>query len=314
MMNNMLIESLVMQDKIKYIKMTKDKFSKIFFFNYPKYLIFLLTFLISSTFVKAEIIPTFSINSSTFKELINNIDSSTLVLINIDDTIIRPKSKMFLYQNSSYRAFIENLIVASKNDAFFNDPIKTWFTQRKIILVEPEWPEFIENLKKTGALVLGLSEMNIKIYDLIKEPENWRLSELNNLNIHFHDKINDQNIIKIDKLKNQLAVFHKGIIFTGPFSKGKTLIDFMRVTNITPRKIVIIDNRIDHLKQVEYFLRKLDIDYYSIHYLAMTQIQDKQDDQVIKFQQKTLLKESKWLEDEEADQILKSINRAPSNN
>lgn len=256
--------------------------------------------------VSAEIFATQSLDSDEIKNLLKTIDSSSLVLINLEDTIIASRSKMFIYKDNPDRSFITHLLINAKENPFFNPAIKAWFENRKVDLVESSWLGFIEELKKTGALVLGFCEIDSKIYDLVKNPEDVYYKDLNKHGINFIDKVNNQQLIKLDNLSDRWSVFYKGIIFTGPFSKAQTLIDFMKITNIIPRKIIVFDNRIDQLNQIKYYLRTFDLDYYGVNYLAVAERTGTPDSKIIKFQQETLINEGKWLEDEEAESALKN--------
>lgn len=55
-------------------------------------------------------------------------------------------------------------------------------------------------------------------------------------------------------------------------------------------------------------LRKFDIDFYGINYLAVSQMKIKINEELIKLQQDTLIHEGKWLEDDQALEMLKSKN------
>ena len=66
------------------------------------------------------------------------------------------------------------------------------------MLVEGGWKDFIENLKKRKIPVYGLCTMPIQIQNI--EPK--RLLELKELGISFTEKINDKDIIEIEKKDN----------------------------------------------------------------------------------------------------------------
>ena len=53
-------------------------------------------------------------------------------------------------------------------------------------------------------------------------------------------------------------------------------------------------------------LRKFDIDFYGINYLAVAEMRTKVNVDQIKLQQDTLIHEGKWLEDDEALKLLQS--------
>lgn len=273
----------------------------------------LIIFVLCNQPAFAKVITTYSINSDITKDLIKLVDRSTVVLIDIDDTIITPKSKMFRY-NSIHRSFIDTLAQQAKDKPFFYKAIGNWLSQRKIMLVEEDWANFIEQLKQTGALVFGFSKLLPATYKLLKEPEEWRYNELSHLGIHFTSSVNNQPLIKLANLDKQNALFYKGIIFTAPFAKSQVLVDFMRITKTLPRKIIIFSNRADEIKQIEDSFKIFDLDLYSIYYLAAAQIAGKPDSAVVKFQQDTLINTGKWLEDEEAERLLREKGTTNNDN
>jgi hypothetical protein len=263
----------------------------------------ILILYLTSLSAYAAIPATYSLNSDVAQNIIKTIDSTTIVLINIDKTIVAPKSKMFRYSNNPYRTFIQDLTAQAKNMPVFNHALSAFLQRRKIILVEPEWPSFIEKLKSTGALVLGLYQTMIMEHELIKDPQEWHYQELKYFGVNFTDKINGKELITLGPKKDN-SFFYKGILFTGALSKNGALIEFMKVSNIMPRKIVAIDPRIDDLKQTEYALRVFDIEYYPIQYLAEQEIAGIPNSDVVKLQQDNLLANNQWLEDDEAEQLL----------
>jgi hypothetical protein len=254
-----------------------------------------------------EITSTFSIESSTIKDLSTKIDAETIILINIDDTLIMSESKMFLPTNP-HHSFIDILTNASKARPFFNKAIQNWLLQRKLVLVEPSWPEFVEELQKKGAQVWGMSQMHYKIYALIQNPEEWRYNELIDLKVLFSEKLAGQSIVKLSIDSQKQPIFYKGIIFTGKANKAETILDLLKTGNLRPKKIIIIDNNKTDLKLMQRALRKFDIDFYGINYLAVSQMKIKINEELIKLQQDTLIHEGKWLEDDQALEMLKSKN------
>jgi len=257
-----------------------------------------------------EITSTYSVESSTVQDLSAKIDADTIILINIDDTLIIPQSKMFLPTNP-YHNFIDIMANASKERPFFNKAIQNWLLQRKLILVEPTWPEFIEVLQKQGAQVWGISQMHRKIYELTQKPEEWRYNELIDLKVFFSEKLAGQPIVKLSIDLQKQPIFYKGIVFTGKANKAETILDLLKTGNLRPKKIIIFDNNKIDLKLIQRALRKFDIDFYGVNYLAVSQMKTKVNEALIKLQQDSLIHEGKWLEDAQALEMLKSKNSSP---
>ncbi len=265
--------------------------------------LFVLSVLIFCGTAKAEIIPTYSIDSITIKNLDNLIDENTVVFVELDDVLVMPKSKMFYYGDNPYRLFIYELFSLSKTNPQYLNLIVKWYQMRKLMLVEEGWQNFIETLKKRKIPVYGLCTMPIQIQNI--EPK--RFLELKELGITFTEKVNDKDIIEIDKKEDQASLFYRGIIFTGPSAKANSLLNFIKVTNISPKKIVVFDNSKSELQTIESNFYRFRINFYSILYLGPRKFVDTPDPNVVRLQQKILFEQEKWLEDEEAEALLKRI-------
>jgi hypothetical protein len=267
----------------------------------------LLLFIILPHASYAVITPTYSINSATIRNVLEKVKISSLVLINIDDTIITPKSMMFR-PNSSYRGFIEELNSLAKYNSNIDTIIAKLLLQRQVMLVESDWAKFIEQLKNKGALVFGFTK-TCNSYSRIKNFEQWKYEQLRGLGISFTDKINDKELFKFDNDKGSPS-FYKGIIFTNSFNKTQTLKKFMSIINFLPYNVIIIENKRGELNDIDNFLKTINLDYYGIEYLAFEELKGIPNDGVVKIQKEFLLKTGNWLEDEEALKIIN--NQIPS--
>jgi hypothetical protein len=212
-----------------------------------------------------------------------------------------PKSKMFYYGDNPYRLFIYELFSLSKTNPQYLNLIVKWYQMRKLMLVEEGWKNFIENLKKRKIPVYALCTMPIQMKNI--EPK--RLSELKELGISFTGKINDKDIMEIEKKEDHSSIFYHGIIFTGTSAKANVLLNFIKTTNISPKKIVVFGNSQEELQAIESNFYRFRINFYSILYLGARKFVDVPDPNVIRLQQQMLFDQGKWLEDEEAEALLK---------
>ncbi|WP_375327380.1 DUF2608 domain-containing protein [Candidatus Tisiphia endosymbiont of Nemotelus uliginosus] len=253
----------------------------------------------------AEMLSTYSINSELINNLLPKIDKTSLVLISIDNTIIKPKSKMFNY-GSAYRGFIEELRAAAKYAPFMaNEAIAKLIVQRQMILVEKEWPHFINQLKATGALVLGIIKVNPACKQINNFPA-WQYQQLSNLGIKFTEKVNNKEIFRFEETNINSPLFYQGIIFTSTISHAATLEQFLSIIHLPLKNIIFFDSVESEIKAINYLLRTVDLDYYGVEYLAITNISDTSSPEVMQFQQQRLLKTGEWLEDEVAQKLMKS--------
>ena len=252
----------------------------------------------------AVIIPTYSVNSSTMDTLLEKVGENSLVLINVDDTIITPKSLMFHY-NSPYRTFVGELESLQKSQLNIHELIASLILQRQVMLIESDWPRFINKLKSKGALVFGFTRLNT-VTARIKDFEEWQYKQLESLAIEFTGEINKQEMFKFDGKNKESPIFYKGIIFTTYVSKEETLRQFLSITRIAPRNIIVFEYRKSNLNNIDKFFRTIDLDCFGIEYLGFEELQGVPDDKLVEFQKETLLRDGKWLEDDEAKKLLKS--------
>lgn len=245
----------------------------------------------------AELLITDSINSSTIKNLESWIDQDTVVFIEIDEVIAMPKSKMFHYNDNPYRLFVQNLINLSKQDSKYYALVSKWYQTRKLKLVEEGWGDFIKTLQEKKIPVYGLCSMPVQL----KNIEQKRFLELKELNIIFTDKINDKEVLEINKQEGWHSLFYNGIIFTGPFSESKTLLDFIKITNLSPKKILVFGKIKSDLQLIEKALRGFRISYYNVLYLGARNVTGAPDPKIVQLQQRALFEQGRWLEDEDLE-------------
>ncbi len=275
--------------------------------NSFRVLVVVLLALVVSNSARGEMITTYSINSVTIKKLDKLIDKDTVVFVELDDVLVMPKSKMFYYGDNPYRLFINNLVTLAKENSSYLNQIAAWYQMRKIMLVEDGWQDFINDLKKRKIPVYGFCTMPIQLQNI----EQKRFSELKDLGITFTDKINDKDVMEIGKKRDWSSVFYHGIIFTGPFSKSQTLMDFVKISNISPKKIIVFDKIKYELETMEKAFYRFRMDFYSIFYWGARQLTDMPDPNIVRLQQQMLLEQGKWLEDNEAEALFKML---PKNN
>lgn len=258
----------------------------------------------------AEIIPTYSINSIAIKNLLPKIGNTTLVLINIDDTIITPKSKMFSY-NSSYKGLIDELNGVKKYNSSANQIIVNLIKQRQVILLEENWPDFIKQLQDKGALVFGFTRID-PIFRKVEDFNKWQYEQLNALGIKFTDKINDKDIFNFDDTNKNSPAFYHGIIFTDVLSNTVALESFVNIIGNSFDNVIVFSNKESELNEIARLFSTVEIGYYGIEYLAVTERTESPEVDVVKFQQDRLLTTGQWLEDDVAKELIK--NTEPVNN
>lgn len=250
--------------------------------------------------VRAKLITAPSLESANMQEMIKWIDGDTTIIIAVDDVITIPKSKMFALGANPNRQFINNLVSLSKQQSTYQTVIANWFQQRQIKLVDKNWVNFIENAKAKGATIYGLCSMPIKLINI----EEKRYLELKYLGINFSNEVNKQSQLIISNKQKWFSNFYKGIIFIGPYSKSQAILDFIRVTNHIPPKLLVIDSVYNDLFKIDNSLKIFNMYFYNVHYQGAKNALGKPDPNIVKLQQQQLILNLKWLEDDVAEKLL----------
>ncbi|PIZ32886.1 MAG: hypothetical protein COY39_04185 [Alphaproteobacteria bacterium CG_4_10_14_0_8_um_filter_37_21] len=213
---------------------------------------------------------------------------NTLVLCDIDDTLITPVSKTFA---SPYKKMIDDIKSSQDKYANYQEIISTWRLSRKVKLTDKEWPSVINTIKN-GFQVFGLTKMDTGSVGKIHSIEQWRYSELKSLDIRFTKKTSEIE-------KNKGSTFFKGIIFTGSCKKSLALQNHLKLTNFD--HIVMVDDRTEHLDDMSSLCKILNIPFTGFCF-KIPQVEINPD--IPKIQHLYLTEKNIWLEDADADSVL----------
>jgi len=271
--------------------------------NNNKILLLLILCFGFSNIANAKMVTTYSVNSSTMKTIEEWADKDTVMFVNLNDVVVMPKSNMFSYNSNPYRMFIKNMISKGKRMPRYNKIVSKWYEQRKVKLVEGGWKGFIKKLQAKGVTVYGICSMPIHLMNI--EPKIYK--ELQDLGISFASKINGKDELEIEKKERWFSSFYKGIIFPGPYGQSHTLMEFLKITNISPKKMLFVSNLKPDLQRINKSLRVFDMEFYNIIYLGAHETGNRPNKQIVKLQQKHLITQGVWLEDQAATAMLKSL-------
>ena len=239
------------------------------------------------------------------KEPLAKAKANSLVLLDVDDTIITPISAMFA-ANSEHRSFIDDFKKDSSKYPNFGEMLETFRLMRKVKLINSDWGKLIDQSKDNGANVYALTQISGEKVgaDSLKE---WRYKELSSLGINFtenFDQTSDSVIIKAKK--NDSALFHKGVFITGTNTKSIVLEQILQ--KIEPLEVIFVDDRREHVDDLAKVCKTKEIDYFGIHYTGAQGINAKINQAVIKLQKEYFTQQGKWLEDHDAYNLLELPN------
>lgn len=259
--------------------------------------------------MKSEIINTKDFNK--VKEGLLEGDKKSLILLDIDDTIITPKSGMFRPHSKHYH-FIDKIKANINEVPNYAEILSVWRLNRKLELVHRNWPAFVRERKLEGRNIYALTQMRPGKFGSIESMEKWRYEELKSMGVHFPEKFKGEDNFEVlpeTAFKEHAglmspAVFYKGFFMTGGHSKGAVLRYIL--DNHYPSKIFFVDDREDHVRDVGRVAEEFGIPYMGFVFRAIDLMDAKLSDEVHDFQKKMLLEELRWIEDEEAEEMIRN--------
>jgi FMN phosphatase YigB (HAD superfamily) len=195
------------------------------------------------------------IETPHFNDLRLYADSDTLVLLDIDDTLLIPAQTLgsdvwFQYQ--------------WKVNKDLPDPLDTTLAQWEAIrhlsrmeTVEQNTAEIVSDLQKKNYRIMGLTTQGLAL-------ATRTVQQLLDNGIDLMKTAPSQEEIY---LMNERGVLYRhGVLFTSGTPKGPALEKLLKAVNLRPKKIVFINDKESHLLDVAESAKKLDIDFIGLRY------------------------------------------------
>ncbi len=229
------------------------------------------------------------------------LPEGAVVFVDVDDTLITPKSKVFHWESPS-RFLIDDLKKDRDKIPHFETILSHWRLQREIMVVSPDWPKLINTLKQKNS-VYGLTKMETGPLGAIPSLEHWRYEELTHKGISFTPSFKGKanSILKDGPLAPYPATFYNGIFITGSYTKGD-VVDIV-IDSHPPAQVVLIDDREEHVRDVGKACARHGTPFLGILFKGMELIPGRPDPKVADFQKDHLFTQGEWLEDEQAEAL-----------
>lgn len=244
-----------------------------------------------------------------FEKALEKTDSQTLVLFDVDGTLIFPKDRILQPHNQA--------LVGKFLHAIFSDPssmpsggypedylLSRMLAQIKFELVDLRFPAIIHQLQQRRVKAIALTALQTGTFGVIPNMEDWRVAQLKGFGIDFSQAFPKYPEIIFSKKSG--PVFKKGVLCSDKSSKGEVLVAFLKKIRWFPKKVIFIDDRRDYLQSVEAALKKHSIKFKGFLYTGASVSALQVDAELGEFQFRHLAKYGEWLSEEEA---LKHLNR-----
>jgi hypothetical protein len=180
-----------------------------------------------------------------FHEVPGHATADTVVLIDIDDTLLVPAQMLgsdvwFAHRLGQHRSNGTDLEVAIEKT------LDEWQAVRyltRVELVEGNVSGIIASLQREGVTVMGLTtqELTLSTRTIAQLREHGMDFSL----APFHDEE------LCFSVRGRPVLYREGILFTSGQSKGERFFQFCERIGKMPTKIVAVDDKLSHLKSLE---------------------------------------------------------------
>lgn len=192
-----------------------------------------------------------TLESDRLATLLDHHDENTWVVFDVDNTLLEATTHMGSDQWARYLD-IKVLAAGYTEEERENIQDSMWRLAQLFInvrLIEPNTPEFIRQIPGS---VFALTARDPLLVNLTHE-------HLESVNIAFQSQ--ESCTFPLDKPNR----FERGILFSGENKKSELLEALFNKVG-KPKRLIFIDDKWSHIKDVERLAQKLNIDYVGIRY------------------------------------------------
>ena len=204
------------------------------------------------------------IEVKNFEDILEYIQEDSIVLFDIDDTILIPEQMLgcdewFLHIFQKYQE--EGLpFEEAKNRA-----VHEWRVVRHMTgmeLVEETAPEVIKKIQEKNIPVIGFTTQGYYLSDITNKS-------LNDKGVDFsltapHEE--DFYFTLMQKEKKHPLLFQNGILFTGGTHKGDSFFEFCNRINYEPKHVIFLNDKASHLQEIEVHAINREVPFTGLRY------------------------------------------------
>ncbi len=175
----------------------------------------------------------------------------------------------------------------------------------KFVLIDRDVIKLIKELQARSIKVMVLTRFGLSAEDATK---NNRRQDLLNYGVDLTSSFPDHKKIIFSSLASSKHTpnFDRGILSNGTScSKGPLLNTFLKHINWWPRRVLFVDNSVEHLFSVQEALAKLNIPFEGFQYTGAQRMPAIFDPAVAAFQLDYLVKHRRWLHSSEAISLMR---------
>jgi len=236
------------------------------------------------------------------EKLLEEADEDTLVLWDVDQTLLTPNDPIL---KPKWEKLLDQLLGGKK--FIVDESGKTRYIFREILmnaphsLVDANSISLVQELQKKGVPVIAFSAAPGGKIGLVDSFIDWRINELQHFGFDFSSSFPNVETLRLPKDPDIEfpPIYKSGVLITSLHDKGPVLIDFFKLTNWKPKKVIFIDDQMSNIKSVVESLED-EIQTIGVHYTAASDLPCALDEEAAKHQVEHFLKTGEWILQEDA--------------
>jgi hypothetical protein len=235
-------------------------------------------------------------------------DENTLVLFDVDYTLIMPETVMCRKKvQKEHAAWFKELVEhtlknSSKSKEYIQSLQRAHDNAR---LIEPEIPHMIESLQKRGVKVIALTALQTGSFHTIPSLPVWRFNKLLDVGINLSSIPYDDEIFETLQPPNSTSpVLYRGILCSTTLAKGLVVGAFLDRIGWTPSQVIFFDDHLTRVKEVAQEMQLRDIPFCGFHYRGADKVPGELNKELATLQYTHLVQYEEWLNDAAAEALL----------
>ncbi len=199
------------------------------------------------------------IEADSIHDIRNHIDPETLVIFDIDNTLMEPSQTLGSDQ-WFYHRIGEHKAKGMDQQSALEKSLSEWMSVQsitKVKVVEEGTVELIKRLQDEGYTVMGLTTRGLGL-------STRTIFQLESLHINL--SVTAPTHEEVFFINNHGVLFRGGILFTAGTHKGLALAKFLHLIEKAPENIVFINDKWSNIREVEVICEKYQVPFIGLRY------------------------------------------------
>ena len=252
-------------------------------------------------------------NVELIKDEIENLSNQDLIIFDVDEVLITPVDQIL---QVPYKKDLDKIStnLEKQNKSIIQELWSIILLESRYEKVNAKLFEIIKKFKNNKKILILTKAWTGK-FGKIESLEDWRIKILKSHGLDLSDTSDFKNNIIFYELEAKnlpikcLPMIKHKVLFSCGLPKGLVLEEFLSKIKFFPNKIILVDDKRENLDSVENFCKKKYITFLGFEYNAIkSKVVKPLNQKRSELQFQILLNNKKWLNDDEADLIIKTNN------